>query len=345
MNTQHMTIISILLGIITLAAVLAFVGFESDSEIEINSGRISNVEEAESTPQIPRRETRSAVDDAENVEQTTKNIGGSLLLKNKEAIGNTAIRWQIQTDKQTRGGRVRTDGSGRFLIPLSKPGILGEGARLIVIRDLPAGASIEEAAFSMLPNLLVKGTTEIGPLYFEPAPIVAGGQIIDQDGKPISGVTLTVSLEGPKGKTPVTWSIMARDESGNFALRQRTEAKRMKIKVSRPGYLTLEDTYPVGKKDWFIQLKQAAILVGVIDKIGKDYEVIFIAANGLQQPAPRCGRGKSGSLSFRFTDIYPGQGTLFIKEHGRILHELALTLKPGHNRMPPLPRGTKSKLT
>ncbi len=336
MNTQHITIISILVGIITLAAFLAFDGFQDDSEIEINSGRISNFEETEPTAQIPRRQTPPAVDEAANIE-------GNLLLKDEKPVANTVIRWQIRTNNQTRDGQTRTNALGRFLIPLAKPAIFGEGAKLIVVKDSPAGASIEEVAFATLPSSLVDNLTKIGSLYFEPAPIVAAGQIIDQAGKPISAATLAVSLQSPKDQTPVTWSIMARDIGGNFALRQHTEAKKMKIKVSRPGYITEEDTYPIGKKDWFIQLQQAATLSGVIEKIGDDFEVIFVAANGNEQAKPNCSRGKSGGISFRFTQVFPGQGTLFIKENGRIVHEVILTLKPGYNKAPFLRRNAKSK--
>lgn len=137
----------------------------------------------------------------------------------------------------------RTDDTGRFRLPLHRH---TRKARLVVI-DLEGGSNPPLGGSKGFSIPSPGKGTDLGDVRLEALPLVAGGTVVDQEGKPLPGVSVSIHGRLPAVDFEGTFSLRTRsDTEGRFWLYYPLEPCEYQIMAVSPGYATGKQQAVVG---------------------------------------------------------------------------------------------------
>lgn len=197
-------------------------------------------------------------------------VCGLALDEEGRPLADREVRWTLREAEQggqgtsLQDGFTRTDANGRIRI------LVRAEADGILELHLATTGEEERTGKASLAGPLPPGETEVGPIRLALPPLLAGGRVVDHQGRPIVGATVSLAQEVPSqvpGRAsswrPAWNPRTTTGETGTFALRGRLDATRIRVKASRPGYIQIaEMETPPGTGNLEVRLEAAGAVEG-----------------------------------------------------------------------------------
>lgn len=168
-------------------------------------------------------------------------------------------RKEKSTGRDTGGGRaLKTDAQGRFRFAFDVPWMKGDTRSIslqLSDRSSRIGGPVD------LSRPLSPGDHDLGDIEVARHPLVFGGSVVDDKGRPLSYARvmarLSVKRGGAKGCTA--------DAQGRFELRTETDAESGELDAMRDGYYCPEPVQAfVGARDLVLRMERAGSLHGSV---------------------------------------------------------------------------------
>ena len=226
---------------------------------------------------------------------------------------------------------IVSNDDGRFEVALRAPG-LRRTRRLEVQVPVRVLAGAVE-----LPDPLPLGDVELGDLVLAPAPRIAEGRVIDEDGRPVARATVewtpVVEHDGDFDFAP---PLCATDEDGRFSLGDSTPAERVTLDAVQRGLVADPVEVAVGARGVEIVMHVAGGVVGSVlldPDVSPDWvDLALSSATG--EPVATENAMRDGT--FAFWHLSAGSYDLTAQVQSRPMVEVrGMTVVPGEVTLDP----------
>jgi len=173
-------------------------------------------------------------------------LAGRVLLPSGKPVAEQNVVWTLETKEEMRSASssflLRTDREGRFRITLAEGSFHGKSRsiRFALPPGSPGGPLIRRVDLS---RDLPPGVTDLGDIRLEAPPTLAAGKVVDPQGRPISGVEISIFAKRFYGKdgTHSSWAWVTgkgalTDAAGRFKVPGKTSSPELKILAGKNGW-------------------------------------------------------------------------------------------------------------
>lgn len=212
--------------------------------------------------------------------------------RHRSSSSSSSSSTVVRSDAEAR---VRFVGTDRFG---------GDAERLVELRQDERDLEVELP----VPEPWPAGETDLGDVRMAPAPVLAGGQVVDAAGQPVAGARLRVpAVAGAEAKS---------GDDGRFAVRSRAAAGDAELHASARGFLPFGPlAFAAGTTGLVVRLEAAGILAGEVlcDRI--DARVDLRVVTEAERDGARQEHEFAGT-SFELEHVVPGTHAVSIRLAG-----------------------------
>lgn len=183
--------------------------------------------------------------------------------------GSTGSTWQAH-------GTTDREGFGR--LPLIEQVNEGEWTKRILLIEAKVSehSAMLRAKIDILGKELTSGM-DLGDVHLDPEAVLLAGHVLTEQGIPIENVTMGVreivqvaNVTRNMDFEESLANLFVPKENGAFQLRGSHPPRKMKLKISAPGFMEKEMTALTGESDLDIRLVASAVVKGQILGLSKD---------------------------------------------------------------------------